>query len=439
MLILFLVSNIAISLIVLLFLRYGKANNTSKLLASMLALIAWVLPLPYIHYLFPSKLSAEIIKFAPATFEAGYITNIGAAASHSDIYTLTNGFILVSIIGGANFLIKLLLHLKVQARIKNHNEAKYIATRSGTKIYASPEVKTGLLAGFIRPSIWVNPDLPNSQNYELIITHELIHKKLGDNYWILLIEVIRSLYWWNPIVSIVAKQSYLLLEARCDLIASKEFGADKYRDGLAELLYTGALEHQGYLSSKVSSNSINLQRLVILKEQQTMKSFTKLIFISTLVLVTVILSFSVVMAKSLADKETPAFSAGEFEKDWEVVSFEPAAVAIGVVRKPVPSGKYIFSAEIRRDGQLYNVQILESQTPANWLTDEMVEYMKSSKYKARHPNAKIGTFLFEVESMGGEASFANMSLENCESLKAAIIKSGEKDIKLPASAPCQID
>ncbi len=438
MLILFLVSNIAISLVVLAFLRYGKANNISKLSASLFALIAWVLPLPYIHYLFPNKLSAEIIKLAPVTFETEYIANIGAASSSSDIYTLTNAFILVSIIGGINFLIRLFLHRKAQARIENHHQAKFIGTRSGTKIYTSAEVEAGLLSGFIRPSIWVNPNLIDSASYELIVTHELTHKKLGDNYWILMIELVSSLYWWNPLVNIVAKKSYLLLEARCDLLASKEFGADKYRAGLAELLYTGAFEHQSYLFSKALSNNINLQRLIILKEKQAMKSFTKLIFISTLVLLTGILGISVVMAKSLSDKETPEFTAEEFEKDWKLVSFTPPSVPGGAGKPPL-GGSYTISAEIRRDGQLYNIQILESKAPINWLTNEMIAVMQSSKYEARHPNAKIGTFLFEVESMVGEAGFANMSLEHCESLKAAIIRSGEKDVKLPASAPCQID
>ncbi len=438
MLILFLASNIAISLIALVFIRYGKANNISKLVASLFALIAWALPLPYIHYLFPAKLSAEIIKLAPTTFEAEYITSIGLVSSNSHIFTLTNVFILVSIIGIINFSIKLFLHWKVQARIKTHQQAKFIGAKSGVKIYSSPEVKTGLLTGFLWPSIWINPDMLNSESYELIVAHELIHKKLGDNYWIFMIELIRSLYWWNPLVWIVSKKSYLLLEARCDLLASKEFGAGKYRSGLAKLLYTGAFEDKGYLFSKASSNSINLQRLIILKEKQTMKAFTKLIFISTLVLLTVTLSFSVVIAKSLTDNAGSEMTAEEFKKEWKLVSVTPPSLPSDTSTPPKSSQSHTIRAEIRDDGKLYNVQILKSQGPISDLTEESIALFRSSKFEALHPNAKTGTVIFEVEAIMGD-DFSNMSLEMCESLKAAILKAGREDVKLPAGAPCQID
>lgn len=75
-----------------------------------------------------------------------------------------------------------------------------------------PGLPSAFLCGLIRPVLV----LPEEQVEEKVILHELIHLKNRDTVWSVLICILRSLHWCNPLLQYCAVQAGHDLESRCD-------------------------------------------------------------------------------------------------------------------------------------------------------------------------------------------------------------------------------
>ncbi|HET7924638.1 MAG TPA: M56 family metallopeptidase, partial [Rhodanobacteraceae bacterium] len=70
-------------------------------------------------------------------------------------------------------------------------------------------------SGVLAPTVWIG-DRHTEAQHKLSLVHELWHVRARDPAWVGLIAAVRRAYWWNPLVSYLARQAVLMIESRCD-------------------------------------------------------------------------------------------------------------------------------------------------------------------------------------------------------------------------------
>lgn len=89
-------------------------------------------------------------------------------------------------------------------------------------IYVTNVVQSPAVTGFFQPIV-LFPAYPySSEDFSNALEHEFTHWKNHDIWVKLLVELLRSAFWWNPLVYLLKHDLNQTLELKCDLsIASK--------------------------------------------------------------------------------------------------------------------------------------------------------------------------------------------------------------------------
>ncbi|MCB8814694.1 M56 family metallopeptidase [Desulfosporosinus shakirovi] len=106
-----------------------------------------------------------------------------------------------------------------------------IVTESGkshlVKIIKSTEVISPMVTGFFQPVIFL-PDIELSDSeLKNILLHEWTHFLHKDAWVKLMMHVILSVFWWNPLIHLLNKDLDHILEIRCDLKLSAQWDMEK--------------------------------------------------------------------------------------------------------------------------------------------------------------------------------------------------------------------
>ena len=99
--------------------------------------------------------------------------------------------------------------------IRLHRDRRFLGKRGGTCIYVSGAVKSPCLAGLI-PAVYLTQDVPQTDEAELIVRHELTHLRHLDFLWSLCRTAAVTVYWWNPFIWLAAICSKRDAELACD-------------------------------------------------------------------------------------------------------------------------------------------------------------------------------------------------------------------------------
>lgn len=83
-------------------------------------------------------------------------------------------------------------------------------------ILHSKMVSSPMLIGFVKPKL-VLPELKYSElDLQNIIKHELIHLKRHDIWFKLLLQIVKAVHWYNPLIYIMQNQAFKTIELSCD-------------------------------------------------------------------------------------------------------------------------------------------------------------------------------------------------------------------------------
>jgi len=99
--------------------------------------------------------------------------------------------------------------------IRLHRDRRFLGKRGGTCIYVSGAVKSPCLAGLI-PAVYLTQDVPQTDEAELIVRHELTHLRHLDFLWSFFRMAVVVVYWWNPFIWLAAICSKRDAELACD-------------------------------------------------------------------------------------------------------------------------------------------------------------------------------------------------------------------------------
>ncbi|MEL6559828.1 MAG: M56 family metallopeptidase [Bacteroidota bacterium] len=80
--------------------------------------------------------------------------------------------------------------------------------------------------------IFIDPETMDSDEYQVVLKHERVHARLLHSFDVLLFELGKSIFWFNPLIYLLAKESRLVNEFHTDQMVVKEEGLEVYSNTL---------------------------------------------------------------------------------------------------------------------------------------------------------------------------------------------------------------
>ena len=91
-----------------------------------------------------------------------------------------------------------------------------MGVRSPVRVLYSRRIPGPLLAGLLRPAIFLPQSTYSQGELSLIFRHELVHFRRRDLWYKLLLLTVNALHWYNPLAYLMARRANADLELSCD-------------------------------------------------------------------------------------------------------------------------------------------------------------------------------------------------------------------------------
>jgi beta-lactamase regulating signal transducer with metallopeptidase domain len=189
--------------------------------------------------------SADHVSILPAAGQAPARVSINPAATATAAYALP-AFILLLITFIA-FLRLVALQARADVLVDGHwlsalaRAQRRMGFKHGTALLTSDELASPISWGLLRPVILLNSRAVEAAGEaEAIISHELAHVARMDWIKLLLARVATALFWFNPLVWILAREAHQLREEAAD---DSVLAADIVDTDYAQLL-VGVARHE---------------------------------------------------------------------------------------------------------------------------------------------------------------------------------------------------
>lgn len=133
-------------------------------------------------------------------------------------------------------------------------------------IIQSAYISTPSLAGITRPTILLLSQEFAPTELTNIFVHELSHYQNRDNLVKIIIELMNSIYRWNPPFYILKRQIYTIQEFKADnaVVSAAQVSPNEYM----ECLLTNYKRHQSSLSSNISTSFCAVRKNDLMKRFQ---------------------------------------------------------------------------------------------------------------------------------------------------------------------------
>lgn len=124
------------------------------------------------------------------------------------------------------------------------------AVKVADGIYESDMIASPCAVGFLKPRIYLIPNLTESQR-EHILLHEQMHIKYGDIWWKVLSFAVMSMHWFNPFLWLMYRAFQGDIEKACDERVLRVLGEERKQD-YGESLLALARERKWSLPTPIS-------------------------------------------------------------------------------------------------------------------------------------------------------------------------------------------
>ena len=91
-----------------------------------------------------------------------------------------------------------------------------LGVRRDIPLVVTPAADCPMLAGFLRPALYLPDEALSEQEAMFIFRHELTHYKRGDLWLKLLLTAAKTVHWFNPLVYLMARFAQEDIELACD-------------------------------------------------------------------------------------------------------------------------------------------------------------------------------------------------------------------------------
>ena len=194
--------------------------------------------------------------------------------------------------------------------------------RNTIPLYKCVAIATPLLLGLFRPCVLIPNSTVSDWQLQYALRHELVHYKRRDLWFKLLLLIVCSMHWFNPLVWIMAKMAEIDMEISCDRDVLKICGDTSRKDyGLAMLKFIDSGKNKlQLLTTRFLENKKQLRtRFESIMDTKTKKRGSMLVLLMTLLL-GISLTFLGCGAVDLHKQTIPANSNNENEQQmiWPV-------------------------------------------------------------------------------------------------------------------------
>ncbi len=296
----------------------------------------------------------------------GYIT--AAAQAYSNTYTLADGILAVYVLVALCALAMLCVNLwSIRRLIK---QCKPTFTHNNTVVYTNDALPHASFFHYI----FLNSKLKHGADIQKIIYHEMQHNEKLHTIDLLFCEVLKIIFWYNPLVYTYKQSLQEVHEYEVDNEMTKLYNEVTY----AELLISVASTKQHSMVSAFSTKPLK-NRLTMLFNPKTYP-MKKLMYLLTIPLIAVLLMAygnvqykQVVVHNHVLDTtvKTIVIDAGHGGKDAGAIGIH------GVVEKDVTLN-IAKALELKAKAAGYNV-ILTRSTDATLLVKDRIIYSNSQK------------------------------------------------------------
>lgn len=208
-----------------------------------------------------------------------------------------------------------------------------------------------------------------------IIQHESVHAEQWHSLDILLINLLKIVFWFNPAINTYRKTLIQLHEFDADMRVVRAGGEGEYCSLLAKV----ALKEAGFSLANHFNNSLTLKRIQMIKTLKTKISYWKIAACALLIpVIFLLLSCQDQFGKGMEDSvalasevDEPAAPTAEFYNDVRRHITYPA-----VSRANHKYGRVLLGFVVNANGSLSDIQILES--PDDALAKEAVRVLSRS-------------------------------------------------------------
>lgn len=173
------------------------------------------------------------------------------------------------------------------------------------EIYVSPSIIEPKVTGILKPYIFLPQINITDDGLRLILKHEISHIHGGDIIIKLFYNIIKDLFWWNPLTCLFQYEVENLLELRCDLAVTKKMSHQEKINYLSTILQVikqieHPAENRGFSRSvmnfvNIRSFDITKQRFqVVMEKDNNWKSGMQIITSSVIIILFILSYFFIV-------------------------------------------------------------------------------------------------------------------------------------------------
>ena len=193
--------------------------------------------------------------------------------------------------------------------------------RSRFRIRESRALSSPFVTGLLHPVIVVPTLTLSQQEWYYVLSHETAHYLHGDTIYLGLIELLRVVFWWNPLFYLFHRKIGIYIEESADLLATElldDMEKMEYLECLVKvakqsihnpLLSSSGLSFDGYTNSELTQRYCNVMESID-APQTSRRKRGQYGFVAMMLLVT-FLSYAVVIEPTSLDlpaDEPNAFS-----------------------------------------------------------------------------------------------------------------------------------
>lgn len=92
----------------------------------------------------------------------------------------------------------------------------FFKTECGADVYFCRRIKSPMMTGFLKPMILLPEGSFSEEELDVILKHELTHRRRGDMWFRLLLLIANSVHFFNPFVYIMVNKAQRDMEYSCD-------------------------------------------------------------------------------------------------------------------------------------------------------------------------------------------------------------------------------
>ena len=204
-----------------------------------LPLLAFVVPATNV---FVRPIPVQVAQIGSAGVLPAAVTPASASAAQSagfgdriaPVYWIGFIVIVLQLVVGLAVLLRWTARAKeVDSRIAARAALLLAPGRLGPRVLASPHVRSPLSWGFLRPVILLDEkSLTDPRSIDAILAHELAHVRHGDWSALMVMRAVVAIFWFNPLVWMLARALEEQMERAADQSAACLVGANDYAQAL---------------------------------------------------------------------------------------------------------------------------------------------------------------------------------------------------------------